>query len=61
MRTCAFTIPFMIAASMAEMMYLFISLLLGNWAGAINSIAVYFIIVVLIYGMSVALAQMGIC
>ncbi|UXD22362.1 hypothetical protein IPA_03880 [Ignicoccus pacificus DSM 13166] len=61
MRLCPFTIAFFVVLSAAESLYLFISVVTGNWTGAINSLGAFFVLMLLTYLVSAVLAQMNVC
>jgi len=46
---CMLFVPFVVVATMAEMLYMFWSLITGNWSGAYFSIGVYVGILILTY------------
>ncbi len=47
--------------TLAEMLYLFVALVTGNWGNAITSLGVYALMIALTYALGYLMAEAGLC
>ena len=58
---CIYTLPLFMIATMAEMIYLMISIITGNWNTALLSIGSYVMLMTLIYLAGIVMEGMKLC